>query len=383
MVWEPTWYNKLKRYSGDRFGRPAIVGSRKINASIRAYKRRNPPSLWKTMFGFGGGPTGRLRTRLGKRRAGTAIRRNGGKRRRLTRMRKGKHLVYRSALKNVLCQPSVEKESFAFNMNRLGNSVTFYKVWYSLNMGLQPSDCDRMLSGMTNLAANTVVSSTELYFDGLSTQLTFRNNGNMDCIVSIYKCNLRKDFPLSVGAITGAYPAVLTTGFNDMVQESKSTSLPTFTLATSTPYGSPAWCSLFKCRKIYSKELKPGNQDSKRYVVKRGKIIKKASYGLATADTFAGKYAGFRGQCFYLIGVHGGISHDESKVVTPLNNTDLHPTYSGFNLDCIVDRRITYRTQLITTTRTAGQYGYPAPTTTLANQDMWQENAPAEAVGDA
>lgn len=373
----------IKRYSGMRFGRPAVVGYGKIDRTIRAFKRRNPPSAWKTMFGLGGGPTGRLKSRLGKRR-GTVLRRGGGyKRRKVSRMNKGKHLMYRSALKNVLCQPSVEKESFAFNLNRLGNSLVFYKNWYSLNMGLQPSDCDRMLSGMTNLAAASVISSTELYFDGLSTQVTFRNNGNMDCIVSIYKCNLRKDFPSSVGAITGASPAVLNSGFSDMVQESKSTTLPLVTLATSTPYGSPAWCSLFKCKKIYNKQLKPGDQDSKRYVVKRGKVIKKASYGLATADTFAGKYAGFRGQCVYLIGVHGAICHDESKVIAPLANTDLTPTYSGFNLDCIVDRRITYRSQLVTTTRTAGQYGFPAPAITLANQDMWHETAVTESAGDA
>jgi len=365
--------------SGFKYGRPAVVGGSSINRKIREFQKRNTPSAWWNLFGGGGGPTGRLATRVRGRRLARGNGRKIMRKRRIVRKyNSGKMAIYGNTLKHIMCQPSVEKDSLAFNMNRTGNSVTGYKEWYNLSMSISPADCDRMLSGSTNLAATSVISTTEVFCDGGSTQLTFRNNANTDAIVSIYKCIARRDISANSHAIIGANPSLFTTGFTDIPQESKSTTKPGYTANTSTPYGSPAFCSLFKIKKIYAKTLLPGNQDSVRYNVKKGRLVKKASYGLSTSQSFGTTYLAFKGQCFYLIGVHGGIVHNQASVVTTMTNTDLSPCTGGFNLDCLVDRRVTYRTPYVTTTRAAGQYGLVSPAITAANQDEWHENAPAE-----
>lgn len=377
-------WNKIKRYSGMSFGRPAIVGSSQINRTIRSFKRRNPPSAWKTMFGLGGGPTGRLRTRLGKRRGSTLPKRRRVRRRLIRRRGKVSKsgLLYRSILKHGLTQPAIELDTDHGSLAQIGNNLQAYCQWYGFQLETTPAIYDRILTAASNAAIGSVNINQEVFFESCKNSVTFRNAGNHSCVVQVFKCYPRVDYLVYAGhTVGGLNPTLLQSGFTDTTTEAKATSAIAYNDWNATPYMSPAWCGIFKMKPVMKRVLQPGEQTMIRHSKKLLRKITKTQMGVGGASSFASLYEHMRRNGpVYLVKVYGDLSHDHSLITTPMTSaTDLHVTRGGFQVDWVKTTKFEYRAPFVTPTRVQGYYTKLPQNILAVNEKQMTTDVPQEA----
>lgn len=371
-------WNKIKRYAGMAFGRPAVVGGAQINRKIRNWIRsgykstRDPPKkgtrrpLRFSKFG-------------GRRRYGKRLR---PKMRRMKRRAGG--ALYRTILSKGLTQPATELSATSGNISSIQDNIQGNCSWYSMPMETTPAIFDRILSASQNLAITGVSIVQEVFLDTVKVQLNMRNNSSQDCNVQIYKCTPRIDLATASG-IYGSDPTLFTSGITSLATEAKATSLPNYYDQNVTPYMSATWCSMFKIKPLVKRFLKPGEEIKLRRSRKVGYVIKKSKYGIATGESFAGVYDHLkRNGPIYLIKVTGSIVHDESTISYPLQSgTSTKVTYGGFNVDWVQNVRINYRCPFVTPTRVLGQYTELPSNLLRTNADQYLANVAGETAGEA
>lgn len=290
---------------------------------------------------------------------------------------KGKNKMYSKTLKHILCEPRSKKYTVATNIADIGTNSQGNCAWYVFR-GLSPSDYDTMLAEGYGGAIATVPASFNVLRDICSLQTTLKNNSDRQCDLTVWKCTARRDIPSSVANVSGVNPALLLQGFTDASVIS-GTSAIAYNDYGSTPYLSPAWCSLLNTKQVVHKSLVPGEQIVLKQCVKKPVVISKQKFGITATGSIAAAFKYLRELgSFLLIRVQGSIVHDESTVAYPLSSGALTVSTSGFNLDVLNEYSYTYRVPFSIPTRQTGQTAVLTSTMALGNEQGFNTQAADE-----
>jgi hypothetical protein len=279
--------------------------------------------------------------------------------------------------------------AFAGNVNRIGDNTQNQCQWYAFDYccGNGPKMLDL---GLYAAKASTTTIGTdfpEVWFERSYQTIQFRNAGNESLEVAIWRCTPRTDMPQTTQGLKGLNPTQFTEAFAatdaEVVPNARAI---TYNDWCATPFNSPLWCRMFKCKMLTGKTLGVGDGFKLDCNLKKGFVVSAARFGctggVAGATTNTVIFDQWRHlRCLgpiLLMRVRGTVFHDEST--TGGSNPTVTVGQTGsFSLDFAVKCTAVFRIPYNIATRTQNFAIQSAPAVCAkANEAAYSFVLPAE-----